>query len=208
MSNEGDFEDDLLDQVDWDELDRETEIFKSSLKRKHEMEQKDEDKSKINKTSIYFSKSDSNSSSQSKSSVPKQSNQKKISDFVDKPDQNPMKQAKKLNSIRKIELSSLNHEFDKIEVYSDGSCEGNPGPGGWGTVILFYNGEEVVSEIELGGYQIQTTNNQMEMTGALEGLKKLNGIVKKENKTPITMITDSNYVVKGMQEWLKVDILH
>ncbi len=80
----------------------------------------------------------------------------------------------------------------KINLYSDGSSLGNPGPGGWGT-ILEYNGYEK----ELFGGQKDTTNNQMELVGVIEGLKAL--------KEPciVNVISDSTYVVKAINEWLE-----
>jgi ribonuclease HI len=79
----------------------------------------------------------------------------------------------------------------QINLYSDGSSLGNPGPGGWGT-ILEYNGHEK----ELSGACDDTTNNKMELKGVIEGLKAL-----KEPCT-VTIISDSSYVVKGINEWL------
>lgn len=80
----------------------------------------------------------------------------------------------------------------EINLYSDGSSLGNPGPGGWGT-ILEYKGKER----ELSGAQENTTNNQMELKGVIEGLKAL--------KEPciVNIISDSTYVVKGINEWLE-----
>ena len=79
----------------------------------------------------------------------------------------------------------------QVNIYSDGSSLGNPGPGGWGT-ILEYNGREK----ELSGNDKSTTNNKMELTGVIEGLKAL--------KAPceVKIFSDSNYVVKGINEWL------
>lgn len=79
----------------------------------------------------------------------------------------------------------------QINLYSDGSSLGNPGPGGWGT-ILEYNGHEK----ELSGSQENTTNNQMELLGVIKGLEAL--------KEPcfVHIISDSSYVVKGINEWL------
>lgn len=79
----------------------------------------------------------------------------------------------------------------KIEIFCDGACSGNPGPGGWGTVIR-NNGKEY----ELSGYNPSTTNNQMELTAAIAGLL----IIPEKSKVVIT--TDSQYVVKGFNEWL------
>ncbi len=79
-----------------------------------------------------------------------------------------------------------------ITIYSDGSSLGNPGFGGWGTVLEF-NGHTK----ELSGSQPNTTNNIMELKGAIEGIKAL--------KEPciVELISDSKYVVQGINEWLK-----
>ena len=78
-----------------------------------------------------------------------------------------------------------------ITLYSDGSSLGNPGPGGWGTILEF-NGHEK----ELSGGNIHTTNNQMELLGVIEGLKAL--------KEPciVEIYSDSKYVVQAINEWL------
>lgn len=80
----------------------------------------------------------------------------------------------------------------KIHLYSDGSSLGNPGPGGWGT-ILDYKGK--IKELS-GGKQL-TTNNQMELTGVIEGLKAL------KEPCDVEIISDSKYVVQAINEWLK-----
>ena len=78
-----------------------------------------------------------------------------------------------------------------VEIFSDGACRGNPGPGGWG-VILRYNGHEK----ELYGGEAETTNNRMELMAAIRGLESL----KKPSKVVLT--TDSQYVMKGATEWM------
>ena len=80
----------------------------------------------------------------------------------------------------------------EINLYSDGSSLGNPGPGGWGT-ILEYNGNEK----ELSGAQNNTTNNQMELKAVIEGLKAI------KEPCEVHIISDSSYVVKGINEWLE-----
>lgn len=80
----------------------------------------------------------------------------------------------------------------KITLYSDGSSLGNPGPGGWGT-ILQYNGHEK----ELSGGQENTTNNQMELLGVIKGLEAL------KEPCHVKIISDSKYVVQAINEWLK-----
>ena len=76
---------------------------------------------------------------------------------------------------------------DIVEIFTDGACSGNPGPGGWGTILRF-NG----TEKELFGGEPQTTNNRMELTAVIEGLKAL--------KRPCRVIvtTDSKYVCDGI----------
>ena len=78
-----------------------------------------------------------------------------------------------------------------VEIFSDGACSGNPGPGGWGT-ILRWDGHLK----ELSGYAPETTNNRMELTAAIEGLAAL----KRPCRAHLT--TDSEYVKKGITEWI------
>lgn len=79
-----------------------------------------------------------------------------------------------------------------IEIYTDGACSGNPGPGGWGVLLRYKDVEK-----ELSGGELETTNNRMEMMAVIEGLSALKkpGIVK--------LYTDSQYVQKGVTEWMK-----
>lgn len=78
-----------------------------------------------------------------------------------------------------------------VEIFSDGACRGNPGPGGWG-VLLRYNSHEK----RLYGGEKETTNNRMELTAAIRGLAAL----KKSSRVMIT--TDSEYVRRGITEWM------
>ncbi len=78
-----------------------------------------------------------------------------------------------------------------VELYTDGACSGNPGPGGWG-VVLRYNGVEK----ELSGGDRETTNNRMEMTAAIEGLKAL------KRPCRVDLYTDSKYLQQGVNEWM------
>ncbi|KPF68055.1 ribonuclease H [beta proteobacterium AAP99] len=79
----------------------------------------------------------------------------------------------------------------KVEAYTDGACKGNPGPGGWGVVLRY--GETVR---ELHGGQAQTTNNRMELTAVIEALRAL------KRPCEIVVWADSQYVLKGISEWL------
>ena len=77
-------------------------------------------------------------------------------------------------------------------MYTDGACKGNPGPGGWGVLLTWGNTEK-----ELFGGELATTNNRMEMMAVIEGLSAL------KQPCSITLYIDSQYVLKGMTEWLK-----
>ncbi|MEP7729459.1 ribonuclease HI [Marinomonas primoryensis] len=79
----------------------------------------------------------------------------------------------------------------KVEMYTDGACKGNPGIGGWGAWLTF--GEH---EKHLCGGEHDTTNNRMELSGAIEGLRAL------KEKCTVILYTDSSYVQKGITEWL------
>jgi ribonuclease HI len=79
-----------------------------------------------------------------------------------------------------------------VEIYSDGACRGNPGPGGWG-VLLRYNGQEK----ELWGGEADTTNNRMELMAAIRALEAL------KRRSRVRVYTDSLYVMKGISSWIK-----
>jgi ribonuclease HI len=81
---------------------------------------------------------------------------------------------------------------EKIELYTDGACSGNPGPGGWGVILRMGAHEK-----ELFGGEAATTNNRMELMAVIEGLRALKRPVQAE------IYTDSQYVMKGMNEWIK-----
>ena len=81
----------------------------------------------------------------------------------------------------------------KVTLYTDGACSGNPGPGGWGAILMF--GEH---ERELSGGDDHTTNNRMELMGAIEGLQAL------KEPCSVALYTDSKYVADGLQKgWAK-----
>lgn len=81
---------------------------------------------------------------------------------------------------------------DVVELYTDGACRGNPGPGGWG-VVLRYRGREKT----LYGGEFETTNNRMELMAAIAGLEAL------KRRSRVRLTTDSQYVYNGMRQWLK-----
>ena len=78
-----------------------------------------------------------------------------------------------------------------VEIYADGACKGNPGPGGWG-VLLRSGGREK----EMFGGETQTTNNRMELMAVIEGLLSL------KERSRVRVYTDSQYVQKGISEWI------
>ena len=81
--------------------------------------------------------------------------------------------------------------IDKVVIYTDGACRGNPGPGGWGAIIIENN-----IETELFGRKDDTTNNIMEMTAAIKSLEFFS------NKKNIILYTDSNYLKLGITSWV------
>ncbi len=80
---------------------------------------------------------------------------------------------------------------DRVYIYTDGACRGNPGPGGWGALLQYKN-----KEIELFGGELDTTNNRMELMAAIRALEAL------KHSCLVTITTDSLYVLKGISEWL------
>ena len=82
---------------------------------------------------------------------------------------------------------------NKIKIYTDGACSGNPGKGGWGAVLIYYDKDETQY---LSGSDKLTTNNKMELTAAIESLK----LIKKPND--IELYTDSQYVKNGISLWI------
>ena len=82
--------------------------------------------------------------------------------------------------------------MNSITIFTDGSSRGNPGPGGWGSVVVI--GDRV---IELGGAEKNITNNRMELVGLIEGLKRL-----AQESGDVTVYLDSSYVLKGATEWI------
>jgi ribonuclease HI len=80
-----------------------------------------------------------------------------------------------------------------VQLFTDGACQGNPGPGGWGYILRH---PATGKEKEASGGAAQTTNNQMEMQAVIEGLKAL------AKRSRVEIITDSSYVAKGSKEWM------
>ncbi|WP_438960691.1 ribonuclease HI [Nereida sp.] len=84
----------------------------------------------------------------------------------------------------------------QIYAYTDGACSGNPGPGGWGAILIAKDGDKVLKERELKGGEAQTTNNRMELLAAIHSLETL------ERPAVVTVVTDSAYVKGGITEWI------
>jgi len=82
-------------------------------------------------------------------------------------------------------------------AYTDGACSGNPGPGGWGALLVARQGEAVIRERPLSGGEPDTTNNRMELMAAISALEAL------DRPSRITVVTDSAYVKGGITEWLR-----
>jgi ribonuclease HI len=83
-----------------------------------------------------------------------------------------------------------------LHAYTDGACSGNPGPGGWGAILIAKDGDTVVKERELNGGLAHTTNNQMELMAAISALEAL------ERSSVVTVVTDSSYVKDGITSWI------
>ena len=83
-----------------------------------------------------------------------------------------------------------------VEIFTDGACRGNPGPGGWGVLMRAMDGNEIVKQRELSGGAELTTNNQMELMAAISALEVL------ERASELTIITDSTYVKNGVTGWI------
>jgi ribonuclease HI len=81
-------------------------------------------------------------------------------------------------------------------AYTDGACSGNPGPGGWGALLIARDGGKVVKQRELSGGEAETTNNRMELLAAISALETL------ERATAVTIVTDSVYVKDGFTKWI------
>jgi ribonuclease HI len=80
---------------------------------------------------------------------------------------------------------------NRVDIFTDGACQGNPGPGGWAAILV--SGPH---RREITGYEPATTNNRMELMAALEGLRKL------KEPCEVDLYTDSQYLKNGMQQWL------
>jgi ribonuclease HI len=84
----------------------------------------------------------------------------------------------------------------ELFAYTDGACSGNPGPGGWGAILVAREDGRVVRTRELAGGEAMTTNNRMELLAAIAALEAL------ARPTAITVVTDSNYLRDGVMRWI------
>jgi ribonuclease HI len=89
-------------------------------------------------------------------------------------------------------MSSAAMKTEPVRIYADGACKGNPGPGGWGAILRYGNEEK-----EIFGGEGQTTNNRMELTAVIRALEAL------KKPSLVEVYTDSQYVQKGISEWLR-----
>lgn len=80
---------------------------------------------------------------------------------------------------------------NRVQIYTDGACSGNPGPGGWGAILRYKKTDK-----EISGFEENTTNNRMELTAAIKALESL------KRKVSADLYTDSEYVRQGMLSWL------
>ncbi|MBX2994510.1 MAG: ribonuclease HI [Bdellovibrionaceae bacterium] len=87
----------------------------------------------------------------------------------------------------------MSNWLKSIVVYTDGACSGNPGPGGWASIVAFPEGHVR----ELGGKEAPTTNNQMELMGTIRALDLI-----KDRDEPVVIFTDSTYVIRGITQWV------
>lgn len=92
-----------------------------------------------------------------------------------------------------VDSASSTNKLRKVELYTDGACSGNPGPGGWAFIL---RDVKTGRELTGSGGASQTTNNQMEMQAVIEGLQSLT------KRCNVTLYSDSSYVLQGLQQWL------
>ncbi len=86
-----------------------------------------------------------------------------------------------------------NAPTDFVRLFTDGACSGNPGPGGWAYILQHPNSGKIT---DASGAEPATTNNRMELTGAIEGLASL------KRRCQVELVTDSEYVGKGLRDWM------
>jgi ribonuclease HI len=100
-----------------------------------------------------------------------------------------------IDTVEDVEFDDFRRSLEEgcsVEVYTDGSCIGNPGPGGWGVVFVFHNKRSSIS-----GFEKETTNNRMELIAAIKAIEAI------PNTVHISIYTDSSYVKNGITSWIK-----
>lgn len=98
-----------------------------------------------------------------------------------------------MGGFKEDEIESDSKAIRGILIYTDGACSGNPGPGGWGAIVVRPDGRVR----ELGGHEEQTTNNQMEIFGTIMALREV-----RDADEPVLICTDSTYVIRGITQWI------
>ena len=86
---------------------------------------------------------------------------------------------------------------ERVKIFTDGACSGNPGPGGWGSILVSPLGKV----LEMGGGELLTTNNRMELTAAIQALTEL-AKFKSLSTKKVDLYTDSTYVIRGISQWI------
>lgn len=99
-------------------------------------------------------------------------------------------------------MASSNTSHMRIVIHTDGACSGNPGPGGWGAIVCFWNGDTLTERVELSDGAHDTTNNKMELSAALSALVYIRERGDFDQSVPITVVSDSKYVLDGFTDWL------
>ena len=87
-------------------------------------------------------------------------------------------------------------DLPQVEIFTDGACKGNPGPGGWGAILRAMKKDGEATEKEMSGSEGATTNNRMELTAAIRALQALKRPCK------VALYTDSKYVIDGITKWV------
>ena len=90
----------------------------------------------------------------------------------------------------------------QVNIYTDGACSGNPGPGGWGALLIAKKNGQIISKKEICGGEYNTTNNRMELMAAIKALSAL------KKTCEVTIVTDSKYLKDGMTKWLNQWVLN
>ena len=91
----------------------------------------------------------------------------------------------------------LDKDHEPIQIYTDGACSGNPGPGGWAAILVHCDTEKIIT-----GGEGETTNNRMEMMAAIAGLEVAEQIIAKRGVCQIRLTTDSKYLCDGITKWI------